>query len=139
MDKWKIKCMKVIRWSLTFLMINILWLLFRAESVTQWLNILKKAGSFQNTTVSDGLISAFHLPESGLLRDLLHLESLSANVRGLWLLIFILVSYLICLIPKNNYRKLQNNNYVTMILAAAAFIWSFLCLSSESVFVYFNF
>ena len=30
-------------------------------------------------------------------------------------------------------------NAVNMILCVIAFAWAFLCLSSESVFVYFNF
>ena len=86
-----------------------------------------------------GLINAFAVPETEFLNSLPLIGNLNAGTRGLWLLLFMAGSYLTCLILENNYRKLFKNNYVTMIFAAIAFVWSFLCLSNESVFVYFNF
>lgn len=139
LEKYQKKFMETLRWGITFLSVNILWLLFRSDSIEQWRNILGKMFSFQDMSVSEGLLNVFHLPESALLNDMLHLGGLMNNVRGLWLLIFTVSAWLICLIPENNYRKMLKNNYIFMILAAAAFVWSFLCLSSESVFVYFNF
>ena len=139
LEKHRRKFMETIRWWTTFLLVNILWLLFRSDTIAQWWFILGKMFSFQDMSVSDGLINVFNLPESALINDTLHLEYFINNVRGLWLLIFTVSAFLICLIPENNYRKLLKNNYIFMILAAIAFAWSFLCLSSESVFVYFNF
>ena len=39
----------------------------------------------------------------------------------------------------DGYRNSGRLGIVNMVLCAAAFTWAFLCLSSESVFVYFNF
>lgn len=89
--------------------------------------------------VSDGLINSFILPETTFLFKLLNLEHINTVVRGFSLILFMISAYSICLIPENNCKKLERNNWLTMILAAIAFVWSFLCLSSESVFVYFNF
>ena len=138
-DNSQKKLMEVVRWGATFLLINILWLLFRSDSIEQWRSILGKIFSFQNTALSDDLISIFELPETAFIGDMLHIGSLNTIVRGLWLLIFIVSAYLVCLIPENNYRKLHKNNLMTMIFAAGALVWSFLCLSSESVFVYLYF
>lgn len=138
-DSGKRKFLDIVRWGITFGVINIMWLLFRAESITQWRNILAKIVCFQNTTASSDLLNVFNVSEAGFFQDILHIEGLEANIRGFWLLIFMIGTYWVCLVPENNYKKLQNNNYGNMILAAIAFIWSFLCLSSESVFVYFNF
>lgn len=138
-EKSKMKLHQVVNWSCTFLSVNILWLLFRSDSIGQWCDLILKMFTFQNMAVSDGLINCFVLPETSFLLRLLGLENVDTAVRGFSLLIFILVAYGICLIPDNNYRRIEKNSWITMVLAALAFVWSFLCLSSESVFVYFNF
>jgi len=66
-------------------------------------------------------------------------HALNQNVRGLWLLLFLLGAMLLCLIPENNCKSISENHYFHAVLAAGAFVWAFLCISSESVFVYFNF
>lgn len=61
------------------------------------------------------LFYTFELPESNLINDVL--GSLVSNVRGLWLILFIMFSYFICLIPENNYRKLrEKTTYLHCIL-----------------------
>ena len=96
--------------------------------------------TFQNLSVSDGLLSVFRLPESWVLVNTLHVvDILETEVRGLWMLLFLSFSIILCLVPENNYRKLLRNNALWMLVAAGAFVWSFLCLDNESIFVYFNF
>lgn len=138
-DKTKKNLNEVVKWSTTFLAVNVLWLLFRSESIAQWRYILIKMCTFQSTQVSDGLINSFVLPETPFWLKMLHIETLNMTVRGLSLLIFTIAAFLICLVPDNNYNKLKSNTWITLVLAAVAFVWGFLCLSSESVFVYFNF
>ena len=128
-----------VRWMVTFFTVNLLWLLFRADSISQWKNIIIRMFTFQDMSVSDGLISAFVLPEVQMIYDILHLSDVRQAVRGFSMLIFVLMAFIICLIPENNFRKMKQNNLLTMLAAAVAFVWGFLCLSSESVFVYFNF
>lgn len=138
-EKSKKNLMEVVRWSGTFLAINILWLLFRSDSIQQWWSLLGKILTFQNMAISEGLINTFVLPETTFLLDVFKLSETNTAIRGFSLILFVVSAYGICLIPENNYRKLERNNWVTLVLAAVAFVWSFLCLSSESVFVYFNF
>ena len=133
------KIPKLIRWGGTFLCVNVLWLLFRAESIGDWWNMLLRAFSLRSRIISGGLLQCFELPETALLLDLFHLHRLHANVRGFSMLLFLLSAMLICLIPQNNYRNRKKLHFFNMLFAAALFIWGFLCLSSESVFVYFNF
>ena len=57
------------RWVLNFTVINVLWLLFRCESIGQWLHIIKNTISFQYTYVSDGLLQVFRTLEYGVLLD----------------------------------------------------------------------
>lgn len=133
------KINEVVRWMLTFLTINILWLLFRAESISQWMEILTRMFQFQNMYVSDVLINSFVLPETAFLFKILHLENINLMVRGFSLLLFVVFGYGICLIPENNYRNIKKNNGLYLIMSMIAFVWGFMCLSSESIFVYFNF
>ncbi len=138
-EKNKYYIIEAVRWIGTFFVINILWLLFRSSSIEQWKEILIRMFTFTNMNISGGLINCFILPETSFVLSVLRLTSLNQLVTGLSLLLFTFISFFICLVPKNNYRQLEKNNCFTMMLSATAFIWSFLCLSSETIFVYNNF
>ena len=127
------------QWLFTFFAVNVLWLLFRSESITQWIQLLAKMFSFQNLGISSGLLQAFVLPESAFIFDKLGLVALNKTVRGLPMFIVSLSALLICLVPENNLRDSRKLGPCSMLFCAAAFVWSILCLSTESVFVYFNF
>ena len=138
-EKYYNKLSEVVRWIYTFAAVNVLWLLFRAESISQWATMLYRILTFQSTAISDGLIKSFVLPETSALFRVLHLTPLDARIRGFSLLLFTVAAFVICLIPENNYRTQSRRNAVNMVFAAVAFVWGFLSLSSESIFVYFNF
>ena len=89
--------------------------------------------------VSDGLIRTFELPELQLLFEKLRITAFNTTVRGFSMLLFLVFSFIICLIPENNHRTLNRLHAFNMIVCAIAFLWGFLCLSSESVFLYFDF
>lgn len=138
-EKFSKKLIEPVRWMATFLAVNCLWMLFRSDSIAQWHQILYNILTFQDTSVSDGLIQVFVLPETRFINTLLHLNAVNSSVRGFSMLLFMCSALFLCLVPENNYQSREKNNAFTMFLAAIAFVWGFLCLSSESVFVYFNF
>ena len=127
------------RWMGNFVVVNILWLLFRSDTIQQWWEILTKIVCVQNLNVSDGIISAFNLQENTFISNVLGLKWSIENIRGFWMNVYILLTGGICLLFDNNYRTLNNKSWIMMIISAIAFIWGFICLSGESVFVYFNF
>lgn len=132
------KVFEPVRWFLTFCAINVLWLLFRAETIGQWKAIIKTVLKMQNTTISEGLIDCFNLQEMPFLMNTFHLGRLGA-IRGFWMLAYVVFAMSICMIPRNNYVNRNKLSFAVMIFSAIAFIWGLICLSSESVFVYFNF
>ncbi|MDO4189089.1 MAG: MBOAT family O-acyltransferase [Lachnospiraceae bacterium] len=138
-EKIESKIYEPVRWFVTFNIVNYLWLLFRSESISQWKQLIKTILFMQNTSISDGLINSFVLPESTFIQNVLHLDFWINNIRGFWMIMYLLLSFIICLIPNNNYKKMKNLSAISIIIAAIAFVWGFICLSSESVFVYFNF
>lgn len=117
LEKTQINIFEPVRWLATFLAVNVLWLLFRADSVQQWLDILQMIKGFYNTSAS---------------ADLLEIFPVSMPV-------FMMASFAICVVPENNYRNLKKLSAVSMVLAALALAWGIICLGRESVFVYYNF
>ena len=138
-DKYRNKVCETVRWFCTFMTVNILWLLFRSDTIRQWKDILFKIICFQNLNVSDDMIDVFKLQETNFISDILGLGWSVENIRGFWMLIYILASYGICLLFENNYRKLKETKRIMIVISAVAFIWGLISLSSESVFVYYNF
>ena len=128
-----------LQWMATFFTINVLWLLFRANSIGEWKHALSQMLRFQDTKISDGLIATFIQPESKLITKVFHLDFLEGNVRGFWMLIFYLIGFILCLGFENAYRRKYKKNIVTAIFYAILFVFTLTCIGSESVFVYFNF
>ncbi len=124
----------VVRWVYAFLSVNLLWLLFRAESLSQWLSLVKKMLMFDNASISEGLLKCFEIQES-VFAPILHLGSIS----GAMMIIFYLAAFLLCLLPENNYRQQNRLSPVGAVLAVLALFFGFIHLGGESVFVYFNF
>ena len=131
--------LKPVKWFFTFFAVSLLWLLFRVESVPGWLELLGKMFSFRDMAVSDGLIKVFVLPETAMILDKLDILNLNTLVRGFPMAVMTVGALLLCLIPENNYRNQNKLSVINMLLCAAAFVWAFLCLSSESVFIYAGF
>ena len=125
----------VVRWFAAFLCVNFLWLLFRVDSVSQWIDIINRILHFENMAVSEGLLSCFAIQEMSLLIPLLHLSS----INGVEALFFYAAAFLLCLVPENNYRRKDSLSPASAVLAAAALFIGFIHVGGESVFVYFNF
>ena len=128
-----------VRWVISFSCTSILWLLFRAESITQWKNVVCRILFMQDTSVSEGIIKSFKIVESSFIYSALHLGFLNNSIRGFNMIMFVLVAMCICFIPENNYKNKSKIGALSMVMAAIAFAWGVLCLGSESTFVYFGF
>ncbi len=134
------KIAKPVRWFITFLLVNILWLLFGLNSPGQWIQMLKNMFSFQDLTLSDGLARTFIIPEAGFINYVLYRIHLRVyDIVGLWMMIFLIGSFGICLLAENTYRKVRKISTGNMILAAIVLVWGILCLSTNSEFIYLGF
>lgn len=128
------------RWLITFSVVNVLWLLFRCDSILQWKQILHTIISMENTNISNALINEFTIQESSFFCNTVpFINTWSQLTRGFWMMAFMIFAMTICFVPENNYRNLKKNTVITMFLVVIAFIWGFISLGSESVFVYYNF
>lgn len=138
-EKFRVKMHPAMQWILTMGAISLLWLLFRAESISQWTSMLFHMLAFENTNISGELINIFVLPEMNFWIEILHLQVLNSQIRGFSMLVFYVSAMIICLGFENTYKRKYENKIWSPILSAVLFVCSLTCISSESVFVYFNF
>ena len=126
------------RWLCTFFAVNVLWLLFRSDSVSEWWILLRYMFGFGNMNVSDGLIAVF-AGRFSLLTTLLHLENAGLVVHGFPMIMLLVVCLLICLFPQNNYRRRWHFSAAEAVVSSIALCASLICLGSASVFIYNGF
>ena len=128
-----------LRWGMTFLFLNVTWLLFRAESVTQWLQLTGKAFTFDIADLHPELKAAFMLPESLYLYRGTRLEILNNYVNAFSMLLLFAAAVLIVLCAKNVFQRQFCLNIRSMLLTAFLFLWALTSLGSVTEFLYFNF
>ena len=138
-DKNVKKIFLPIMWIYTMIVVNLLWLLFRAPSVSIWAEMIGKMFSFQDMTISSALIDCFVLPETEFIIEMFRLSGVNLAVKGLSMLFYIGAAIFICTVPENNFKQAKKLTIPNMIICGITFVMSLLCLSSESVFVYYNF
>ena len=115
----------------TFLIVNALWVLFRAESFSQALAVYKGMISFGNLDLAqlDSVVGHIaHLNFPAVL-DIVYLIGYCAILLG------------IVFKGKNSFQLLRDFRPDRRRLIAASLLFSvaILCLTRESVFIYFNF
>ncbi|MCR5847340.1 MAG: MBOAT family protein [Lachnospiraceae bacterium] len=132
----KILC--VLSGFVTFIFINITWVFFRADTVTDAIFILGKAFSFNFAPVDPIIINAFRTPELIQLFALADVEQKFPNIIAV---IYLITAFVITFLLPNS-KKMYDRfkpNILTFVFTFLLFIWSFLSLSGVSTFLYFNF
>ncbi|WP_256372320.1 MBOAT family O-acyltransferase [Butyrivibrio sp. CB08] len=127
------------QWFITFISVNILWLLFRADSISQWIRLVLRMIKMENLTVRDELLNCFSLPEKPFITDILHLNPIISKAPFVIALFFIIMGFCICLNHRNNIEKKIQINFRTSLIAAILLFCSIVSLGGVSVFIYFNF
>ncbi|WP_022756329.1 MBOAT family O-acyltransferase [Butyrivibrio fibrisolvens] len=128
-----------VRWFITFLFVNIAWLLFRADSVAQWWYMVGKAFGIKYRTMHEELVSVFKIPR---LRSVLSVAGISYSDMGVYvfgMVLMLCVCMFICLVPRNNLERQHRTSVWTLALTFVLFMVCFLSLSNVTSFLYFNF
>ena len=128
-----------VRWFITFLFVNIAWLLFRADSVAQWWYMVGKAFSIKYRTMHEELVSVFKIPR---LRSVLSVAGISYSDMGVYvfgMVLMLILCMFICLVPRNNLERQHRTSVWTLALTFVLFMVCFLSLSNVTSFLYFNF
>ena len=137
LKKYFDKVPSAIMWLATFLFVNITWVYFRAESVSD-------ANVMLSRIFSGGFALDFELAET--LLNIIPISVVS-NIfgfnRSLQVILTVLVVAFtaICLFLPNVQEKAKkfSPNFMNLIFTCVLLVWSILSLSGVSTFLYFNF
>lgn len=141
--KWIDKVPYPITWFLTFVFVNVAWVYFRAETITDANNVLARvfSGGFtMNFELTETLLNI--IPISILSNSL---EFLNGILNGGLLNFIMIATFLlftaICLFTKNVQEKAREfkTRTTNMISSYILMVWGILSLSGVSTFLYFNF
>lgn len=128
-----------VRWFITFLFVNIAWLLFRADSVAQWWYMVGKAFGIKYRTMHEELVSVFKIPR---LRSVLSAIGIAYSDMGVYvfgMVLMLILCMFICLVPRNNLERQYKTNIWTLAVTMVLFMVCLLSLSNVTSFLYFNF
>jgi D-alanyl-lipoteichoic acid acyltransferase DltB (MBOAT superfamily) len=130
--------LKTVQWVITFVFINVAWLLFRADSVTMWLQILRRFG-VQYYVVRDEILEPFRIPKLTAVLEILGFENSASSALWISLTAFMALAFGLCLCTTNNYKAEYKRNAFSVASTFALFIMCLISLSTVSTFLYFNF
>lgn len=131
-----------IRWSVTFVFVNLTWVFFRADYFRQALQLLKRliigGGGFGHAD----MISSF-CDTSVIMTVTKHLlpQNAFTTVQQIWLLLWFAACTLICIKAPSSHEMIEKKNRSNkwFIYLGILFFLSFIGLSQISKFIYFNF
>jgi len=130
----------VIRWAATFMTVNLLWVLFRADSLGQALLFLKRMVCMDSFQIAPGLLQCFQLPELVFIESKWNiLAYFSTRITGLNMWAFFLIAFVIVLNAKNSkevdFEPTVRKGLSTVVLL----VWSIVSMAGVSEFLYFGF
>lgn len=124
-------------WLCTFFFINVAWIFFRAESISQAIDFLRQIYNLNMEPMLSEITNAFVLPE---FRWLLDIFEKSRYSYLLWVF-FVLFGLFASLQMKNTNERLDSfrETTVSAVISGLLAVWAILSLSGVSVFLYWNF
>ena len=129
---------KVLNWLVTFLFVNMAWVLFRADSVGQAFDFLGNVFALEFGPVSAELMGAF----SGIeLMYVLNQTPLGAIAPTLLLGGYFLFAMVLTVCSENAYEKMCSfkPTLFKLVLTSFLLLWCVFSFAGVSTFLYFNF
>lgn len=130
----------VTQWLITFLCTNMLWILFRADSISSAVLFIKNMCRLSDFSVRTELYDCFDLTEFTFLEGKIPLLNyLPAQITGFHLWMFILGAFFVVLNLRNS-REIEFKPTIRTSLVTVLFLfWSVISLAGISTFLYFDF
>lgn len=129
---------KAVQWLVTFAFVNVAWLLFRADSVGQWLRLLKRL-FVHYYEIRPELLDCIRIPKIRYLFELLRVSYTEDTSLYFSLFTVMGLALCLCLCFKNNYERKYNKTALSLIVTLGMLLISVFSLSRISTFLYFNF
>ena len=132
---------KAINWFITFVFINLGFIIFRSESIEQAWQIISRIFDFDFGTVAYSVYTSFSLTEVSMLLSAIPVVGKYMYHPYSMMILFLAVSMFIVLVPKNAYEKMQSftPQPVRLIIPLVLIVWCIFSFGTVSTFLYFNF
>ena len=138
-NQWK-KLGKVTQWFITFMLVDMLWVLFRAEDILSAKLFIKRMCSLSSFTVNESLYNCFNLIELEYLEEKVpFLNYLVLHITGFNLWLFIFGAFFIVLNTKNSKEKEFKPTVLNLMIVVVFLVWSVVSFAGISTFLYFDF
>ena len=129
---------RALNWGITFLFVNMAWVLFRADSVAQAFDFLANVFAMDFAPVSSKLIGAFSSIELIYVLNQTPLADMGPN---LLLAGYFLFAMILAVASPNAYEKMCRfkPTLVNLLVASILIVWCVFSFAGVSTFLYFNF
>lgn len=130
----------VVRWICTFIFINCTWIIFRADSLAQAWNFIKKLFCMNTLSVRAELLDSVRLAEFDFLEKRFGIfRFLPSRIEGFYVIALLIISFFIVLVPQNCHQRKFIPTWENAVFTIVLLVWSIMSLSGVSTFLYFNF
>ncbi len=132
----------VFNWISTFIFINITWIIFRADTISDAFSMIKHILKLNFGPVASEISSAFAWPEFTWFADMFNRKGwIAENYNNLYLLLFFVFAFFAILCMKNTSERIEDfkPDIKTAAISAILLVASIVSLSGVSTFLYFNF
>lgn len=131
---------KITQWGITFSVVNVLWIFFRADNIAEAIQFIKTMCSLSDFSVREEIYHCFELEEFMFIGEIVpYLDDFVSKITGFHLWIFICGAFFIVLNFRSS-REVEFKPTVTGSLITVMFIfWSVISLAGISTFLYFGF
>lgn len=129
----------IINWCITFAFVNIAWVFFRADSITNALRVIKRVVVPNFGSLNPDMARCFELPE---LKYVFSLFTFTETISPyLSIIVFFVIAFWFLLKSNNAYEKMLEfkGTLSNAITTAVLLVLSVLSFSGISTFLYFNF
>ena len=129
----------VTRWTVNFILVNSLWVIFRSESIAHALWFLKSMFSMQGGSIDPTITEKLFTPLLFILRFIPVLGPLSYRIADFHVWFYLLLSFILVLNVKNCSRRNFKPSFRTSAVICFCLVFSILSFSGVTEFLYFNF
>lgn len=130
----------IIRWLITFIIVNLLWVMFYAPSVGIGFEVWKKILSFSSFSVNQDMMGLFVNEEIDMVLSVM--GPVGAFVSGspwIYMIVYMIIGFVTSVMVENIYVKEFKPTVCTAVISALLMVWSVTSLTGISVFLYSNF
>lgn len=128
------------QWIFTFSAVNLLWVLFRADTLSDAVAFYRELFRLSSFNLRADLYACFDLKELVFLEERLPVvRQLAAEIPSLNLWLFLLLAFFVVLNLPNSKQIHFRPTVATSLTTVLLLVWSVVSLAGVSTFLYFNF